>query len=561
MSEIDLTEKGKSIKDLPEILLIENNKEIDFTFQPIYELGRHVSEGDKEFSMLDLNLINCNPLLKENVIQFFHILAEKILSDNLNFPSILIDFVVFDPEDRKGERFHIAICSTSAELIENYIGQVQLNIDGNKKDFEGQPQARGPILTNNKIYKSPYFYRGPKERTFTNPTFFHDIKRYSEVINPDDEGKQKTEFHDRMRVFFGSFKAKRENKLDKEIQKAHIEIFFDQIEKELHLGKGVIKINGKEIPEKKFEFNTSLLIPLLRPAASFMGDKDFRLRGGGLFVYGNTHHETNLTELVSRLQHFFYRSILNESHTQIVYDYLRHENTNHQIHDFKAFLNPEIINKIKRVVDRNPLPELDRKELMEVVHNAEMFREYLNEILEAYRDFIHQNAKTVRYSASDLQGLLNELNTEFTNELYVRFIDEINNSAIGIKVTHIILKKIFRNLYSNTIAEYNKLQIPLSEREANVRWFISEAADVVTVEYYNKGLRINNELIKDFGITPIVGHSTGLGGYFINNTLGWMHAEENKLPGEIQTKIERFIKAENENGGVKFSFKFKHFIR
>lgn len=554
----DLRKKGERVKDLSEIVL-EGSRE--FSFQPIYELGRYVSEGDMEFSMIDIEKINCSQELKNDVINLFELLSENILFANLNFATAVIDFVVFDPEDKKGERFHIAICSISAELIEKYISEVQINIDGNKPIFDNNFQVRGPILTNSNIYKSPYFFRGPMERSKYKLPFFHRIKK--SLLRYQNE--EKTNYENRMKVYFGSFKDNRKNKVDKDIQKAHIEIFFDKIEQELKNGKGLIKYNDKEIEEEKFQFNTSLLIPLLRPAASFVGDKDFRLRGGGLFLYGNTIESANLTELSARLQHFFFRNILNESHTQIVYDYLRHEGANHQIHDFKTFLTSEIRNKVQRVLERDNLVEKDKKELEELMRNEKMFTHYLTEILDAYRNFIQSNSQLVFFGSDDLKKLIIELNSEFDGKISAEFLDKVENEKKAIKVNYIVMKKILRNLYDNTITEYEKCKILENERKVTITWTVSKNSidygDDIMIEYYNKGLRINNELIRNFGIIPISGNSTGLGGYFINNTLGWMLAEENKFLDELQINVKRYIKAENDDSGVKFTFKFKLYKR
>jgi hypothetical protein len=140
------------------------------------------------------------------------------------------------------------------------------------------------------------------------------------------------------------------------------------------------------------------------------------------------------------------------------------------------------------------------------------------------------------------------------------------DSSCCIKADAIVMEKILRNLFLNSISEYHKLLITFSERIVNIRWFKEEAATnqpaVIVIEYYNKGLHLNDALVQTFGITPIIdGGSTGLGAYFINNTLGWMLAEENKFPDEMNTNVKRYIKGENENGGCKFSFKFKLYNR
>jgi signal transduction histidine kinase len=336
-------------------------------------------------------------------------------------------------------------------LIQDYIKEVEINIDGNKKDFEDLPQVRGPILTNSNIYKSPYFFRGPNDRNITSPTYFHELKRYSEFTIEENKNKA-SKNNSRLIIYFGSFNARRENKLNKDVQKAHIEIFFDRIEKRLEEGKGLIKIDGEEINERKLEFNTSLLVPLLRPAASFIGDKDFRLRGGGLFVYGNTQRDANHSEIVSRLQHFFYRNILNESHTQITVDFFRHGGTNDLIHDFKTFISSQVINGLEYILNENGLSEKTSNQISNIIKGSRQFITEYKELLEAYRDFIREDAKINLINGNDLKYIVSELNNELLSSLNIGFEDKISNSDVKIKANEKILKKIFRNLISNTLS-------------------------------------------------------------------------------------------------------------
>jgi len=542
MKEIDLTEKGKTIIHLEEIALRDNKgKELDFNFQPIYELGRYVSEGDKEFSkMLNLNQIACDdkPYLKENILNFFEVLSEKILTEQLGFAPVVIDFVVFDPEDKKGERFHIALCSTSAKIIEKYVDEVQTNIDGNipgKKD-----QERGPILTNSEIYKSPYFYRGPNQRNLTDPALFHAIER------------------NEMQIFFGTFKAKRENKVPIEAQKAHIEIFFDEIEKMLKEGEGLISKKGSNYKvQKEFEFNTSLLIPLLRPAASYDGDKNFRLRGGGLFVYGHTSKDAIIPELVSRLQHFFYRNILNESHTQITVDFFRHGNTNDLIHDFKGFISSQVVNGLDYILKQNHLNSKAHEQLLRIKNGSEIFIQEYKELLEAYRDFIRDDAKLHFLTGNNLKLLVERLGKDYEGKLMLTSTATDKDDTIKIRANEKILKKIFRNLLNNSLSEYESQNINISDRKIVVSWIIDNDKKVMTIIILNTSLFMDEDIIDDFGLRPLNTNGTGLGGYFINNTLGWMLAEENKMENEKEKNIKRYIKVKNDTTGVQFSFKFK----
>ena len=552
--KLNKEEKSIKIKDLPEIVLENEGKAIDFNFRPIYELGRLLTKGNTDFDMLNLEKINCPPSLKENIYRFFHILAGNILNENLNFHPLLINFVVFDPEDKKGERFYMAICSTSTELIKRYLNEIKI-CGGGKSDADDENgQERRTILTDSYIYKSPFFY-SQSEYWKKENSFFHLLKA------PGDSGTDRP-----VRVCFGSLKATKKSLRTHEVSlKKIIEIFFDRIDKKLlQDGKGLIKIDQKEIAEEKYAFNTCALIPLLRPACSFVDDRDFRLRGGGVFIYGHTSPNDNPVEMFARLRHFFNRIVLDETSTPIAFDYLRHDCANHHIHDFKTFLSSEFTEKIKRVVKRNQLTDQDRNELNEVIYGADMFRRYLTNILEAYRDFVNDEGEMNDYCASDLKKLISALNIEFANQLQVNFIDQVGDDHQTIKANDLIMEKIFRNLYTNTIVEYQKQNIPFGEREASATWYSSMNQtgeyQIITIAYFNKYLKFNKALIKSFGIKPIGDgdvQSTGLGGYFINNTLGWMFAEENSLPDEVKTTPIRYIRVENTDEGEIFTFKFK----
>lgn len=551
-------EKGKLIKSLPEIGSKENSgKVMNFGFEPMYELGRFVSFDDKEFKMQPLEEIQCSERLKGNLLDFFGTLSADILAKGVNFTPLLIDFTLFDPDDKTGKRLYIAICSSSKKLISDYITEINANIEGNVESFNDNEQERGPVLTNNNIYKSPYFYSDPKDRVEENLKLFNSIQKET------------------MQIYFGSFIDKRKNNLSIEKQKGHIEYFFEKIEEKLKIG---LIENNKE---QTHAFNTSLLVPLLRPAASYNGDKEFRFRGGGLFIYGNTDPKDNIIEISARIQHFFNRVILNESHTQMAYDYLKHEESNSMVHDFRTFLSLKMEAKLQNILNSNELTNNRKNELSEVIRDVQLFRAYLTRILEAYRNYfivdkekgiVKNNGVIQPYSLSDFKNLIGELNEFYKQDLpIICFKDEINDSSKCIKINKLIFENIFRNLYTNTIAEYNEKSISNTNRYVHIRCYISYPLEnAITIEYYNKGLNINPIHINNFGIQPIIttptggklaGNSnktsTGLGGYFINNTLKWMRAKEINLPNETNTNTKRYIIVENDNEDIKFTFKFE----
>ncbi|MCL1938367.1 MAG: hypothetical protein FWF52_08245 [Candidatus Azobacteroides sp.] len=554
--KIDQEGKETKMKYLPEIFLGNEGKIKDFNFQPIYELGRLLTKGgNTEFEWCDLEKIECPPNIKEDVSHFFYRVAENILNENLHFHPLLIDFLVFDPEDERGERFHTAICSISTEVIKRYLKETKIDIEENTDAIDENGQDVRSMLSDQYLYKSPFFYYYSENWKKEN-SFFHLLK------SPEN-----AETNHRVHIFFGSFKIKRNQTMPLSNPKKHIEALFDRMDKKLLQDeKGLIKINCKEIAEKKYAFNTCGLIPLLRPDSSLAGDSDFRLRGGGVFLYGHTASDDHPVEIFAQLQYFFSKIILRERPARTPFDYLRHDYANHYIHDFKTFLSSEFTEKIKRVVKRNQLSEQDHNELNEVIYGADLFKRYLTNILEAYRDFIIDKGQKNHYCASDLKKLLNALNSEFANQLQVNFIDEVCDDNQIIKVNGVIMEKIFRNLYTNTITEYQKQNIPFQEREASVKWYASmnQTNDypIITIAYFNRNLKFNNALIKSFGIKPIgdtdvLSTSTGLGGYFINNTLSWMDAEDNALPHEVKTIPRRYIRVENINEGEIFTFKFK----
>lgn len=311
----------------------------------------------------------------------------------------------------------------------------------------------------------------------------------------------------------------------------------------------------KNIEEKESEsFNTCLLIPLFKPAvSSYTVSTDHQLRGGGLFIYGHYDYaKKNVYKNVLSLLHFFNKIILNESRNQIAFDYLKHQGSNELIHTFKSFLSGNLLSTLKDVKNDETyqqLHQVSKDQIEGIVSNTQNYIEYLNAVLNGFKDLIEGEITYLK--VAKIGKIVESLNT---SDFTVKFDIEDKDKDKEIKINEGILMLVLKELYDNSINAYKTQKIPIGECifKCSV-----ESDNVLLMEYTNAGISIPKSIADNFGLYPKFDkkhQTTSLGGFFMNNLLMWSNAEN------IATKEqerEKYIKAEKENGSVKFSFKFK----
>jgi hypothetical protein len=537
--------------------------ESDLDFQPIYQLGRHLSKEKDDFNMKSLSQIQEELIIEgidafglvKNVRNFFLELANNILFNQLKFPSIVIDFVLFDPADTAGRRFYIAICSINNEIVNKYKDQVDKNIKG---DYEGsRDEKRRPILTNPNIYSSPYFYKGPEERS---EDTFKKFKRIDE---------------NNIEIHLGSFYKREDNPLPLYEQAKLIEEFFDLIQEELEIEK----ITGKET----YEFNTSILIPLMRPAASYSGDDRNRLNGGGVFIYGETKNIGNdegynnhsntaknpsfgyLVKKVARLKYFFERRILETSHSFITFEKQKEIHNNLELNLFHHFGSnlrglPDLISLSNFGADN--LNDWQKNILLKTNDYLRNCIDNIYLVSNCYQEYIlRKDSNKISYSSvGDIVDELKQIKLKFDDNANIDILFDESILDCSTSIMPKILGNIFEQFIYNALKEYDNSSIQTNNRIININlskgvFINNEGNSISALDFtmFNNETRITQVVLNNAGLKPIKSKtSSGLGLYFLNFSLHILGALESSV-------TNRFYEISNTSNpvGVAISFKFQ----
>ncbi|MCX6249736.1 MAG: hypothetical protein NTX61_03195 [Bacteroidetes bacterium] len=469
------------------VQLILNEFVIDF--QPVYNFGRqlpyHSTTGIEYFS---INNPKFNIELKSQLSTVVHLIIQLIKKTTNKFHPAFIELSLFDPKDRTGNIFSSVLMSDKEVTVNRYLNQMQKNRTDNPD--------RGPIIPHEKLHNSAFYFYQEK-----NTTEDKTLLKFTELSDIP-------EF-----IYIGRFDAPNEKvKTDREMLKKYISQFFYNLTKLCFTTLN--EENGKYI------FNSSILIPIFRPAALFKGEQENIYNGGGIFIFGNVSSNFNKNEFVLEIQTIITKSIFKASHAQIAFDEADSYNsyfTATIIHQLKRKLSNYVINILSKLIEKNHLSAEIEEDINGTKEKVENIINKLDIFLNNFQSK-HKDNVCNTYTYKDFEKTIKEISAD-TNIA----IDIFNNDSecyVELMIRKDDFDLIVDEIFQNALSYYKVNDVPDNKRNMIVHWNIAEENKILQLSFCSENTKMLSTVLENFGNKIISGtYSTGLGGFLMNYAL------------------------------------------
>jgi hypothetical protein len=219
----------------------------------------------------------------EKLYETFNIIR-KTLSPRVT-PNF-VELSVFDPDDPTSDSFYTILFGSSG-IVRKYLGELKNNIAAAQKNSIN----RGVLLPSPALYQSAHYSkRYYEERILCEKLALNNLS-----------------------IYFGSFKVTSEydDKLTHEnFEKIRyqVENFFDAVMKEV-----IKNANGK------IRADFASLVPIVRPVGISRSEAAKKMRGGGLFIFGEWKDKSNYQpgRAALRILNILNRAVMNVSQARI----------------------------------------------------------------------------------------------------------------------------------------------------------------------------------------------------------------------------------------------------
>ncbi len=504
-------------------------KEQVLDLQPIYTVGREVAKHDNKVNFLNLEKLKIDDNRKQELKRMVKHLLSIIQSSQAPFHPSFIELSLFDPADRTGDYYFSILIAENDQIIDCYKKQMKRNLQikpnsrSNKADKE---ENRGPIIPNKKLHKSAY-YSTSFDANQKKPLEFDEITI------------------DKIVIEVGRFETSGTG-LNFTHKKKYLD---DQIENFLKdVGENCMsQINNHR---EEFVFNTALLIPLFRPAAIFKGELEYRLNGGGIFLFGNIEKPDKESDLVIELQSNLTKSIFKASYSQIAFD---------QIESFKNTFNSMFIHQLKNKLTNQISQKLsyllksytiNNKEAVELITQTKNSSENIVNKFSRYLDnigFVLSEGNKQGTTFNEFLGIINDICVD--NNIAFEYRKGKDVPGISAMIHPDGLKMILDEFVTNAINYYTNHNGSL-KRKIIFKWVPHIDSGRLSLYTISNQTTFDEIKIKQYGLIPIMHtDSNGFGGYFINAFLE--QVEVKRFPDG------RYFQPENTKEGVSIKIEFK----
>lgn len=506
-------------------------------FDIVYKLGRII---DREFNPEEKN-IEINDLssfsFPQNEINELNTFISDLLILIKSFPGKLvpglIEFSVYDPQDQLGNIFYSIVISTSSAVCETYRDEMGCNLV--KSQDDNSQSVRLPLLPNYNLYRlSTYYHLAP-------PPSFEVL---FEELNPNH-----------CEVFIGKFESDYLKYSTTELEN-NIDQFFNDVYIRLASNPPVSNENLSNI------YNTSLLLPLNKPAGTFNIKDQNRYNGGGLFILGETKEDFNFDKYCIFLLNVIYKKIFDISFAASNIRHLTESQyyTNYKIlHGLKNKLGLEMITKLEKLIDEIEVPDQQLKVLN--ILNKRLTGQYdaISDFLNAHNRII-ENIKNDRKFTADIVSIIKKYKKDRIHEFEKigRIELKSENESMNIVVFDdlesqpILFNQVLDNILSNAENYYNKYNTNKSNSIVyiNIKNHVSDSR-LITISLTSKNTTFPKKYINSYGVRPLASSKKGNGWGLvnINHNLG--------LLGSVRNSKNKYLNIFNsENIGCTYNFDF-----
>jgi hypothetical protein len=285
-------------------------------FNAIYDIGR------EEGCLVVDGVIKTNGVPEEKIRALQDNMGQIIklaLASKFGLRTRFIELSLFDPKDPEGESFYTVLVGMK-EVVDNYLKQMNQNL---KPSAKNTARDRGALIPESTLYKAPFYGA-----------------RYKPSIKCEDWSLENAS------IYFGRYKSPVRAAKPPPFESMNnlVHAFFDDVmNNTLKNDSGTAKAD------------MALLIPLARPAGMVMVDSPNRLRGGGLFIFGELKNERKVS--AGRLA-LYLLSELNRAIMAISYSSIEHFSTLDKQRSAQYAFEAHEVRKVIRFIDSSYPPHV-----------------------------------------------------------------------------------------------------------------------------------------------------------------------------------------------------------
>ena len=438
---------------------------------------------------------------------------------NAHFIPAFVELSLYDPSDKSGSSFFSVLMATNEKVVKCYKEKMEENVSGAKD--------RGPIIPDSSLHYSAYYY--------------YDTEK-------EEEMKFTTVGKDCL-LFAGRFEVSDDNerKDDNEKLKEKTRLFFEAVEV-------CFKATNATSAENGVPYNSAVLIPLFRPAASFRGNEETIYNGGGLFLYGHLEEGVNAEHVVLTLQSNITKALFRASHDQIRADEEESRRNNvvaASIHQVKTSLDTKVSEELDFVLKDfgDAIPEEARISIKaakdftdKTVTDFGNYLEGLKSLEKGGGTYFERFYEIANAVASEEKILVEVLTEE----------SQFSKDAI-ISVPEIFLTFIITELFQNASKAFHSIGIMPEERKVRCQWARTTNENIAEVSILSIGTKMDEGNLKNYGKAPLPVSNpddkrTGMGIFLLSKLLAQSNA--------LRFSGEDYILPENLDEGFAVKMKF-----
>jgi len=289
-------------------------------FKSHYSLNEFVNEKENTFKFNYKGKNNDYQSLPHEIDKkiktFYNHLIDFL--NNHGFYPHLIETSLYKPESSSDSaQFYVTVFCPSKMNLNKYVDGIKLNID-----YKRSKNEFGPIIHNQNLILSPYYFKQ------TAPFFCEPLKR-NHLKN----------------YCYGQYTYK--NEKDKGF--APFDTLTSQIDSFFNATAVGFK-SEKQTTKSSINLNSSLLIPLPKPSASFFAGGTQNYKGGGIFLFGELKDKSkeNKLQFILKLRQYIVNSVFGMTYSSTEMEEMEDSKNFFQlgvVHHFKNTLRVYIILK------------------------------------------------------------------------------------------------------------------------------------------------------------------------------------------------------------------------
>lgn len=498
-----------------------------FDLDIVYQLGHELYSESGDFFEFEYIQSQSH---KERLMLFFSNLIEIVAAKELGHDKFLPSFVeitLYDPYDKSANYFYTLLAANDINSIEVYKKQMEANLYVKGKD-------RGVILPDETLYSTPYYlYKYGGDQRYASQLSINEDTVFAicKFKSPDS-----------------FFKTKR-NKLS-----ASIQSFLDSVIKNTSYSTPIGRHN--------LPVNTAFLFPILRPAAPLEKTQSNIFRGGGLFLFGHTDAAFNGEKLTLHLNVTISKSLLKSSHSAIDAEMLKNKQVNLELslyHHFGSNLRnmPRLLEE--SVFDYSNLDDRQKRILVAVKNYFLNCIDNTRMLLGTYQRYFENTPShfSLKEIVLSVQTYLKNLDTESASEkpsssnVHFNFSEQIFIYSSLLQGD--IACSFVHQFINNAVKEYEEMKTPYEQRKIIVSFELGSGSDnlLLDIILISFNTCMNNDILAKIGHKPVKSiDSTGLGFYFLNQSLEWS--------GAVKRENGLYFQARNLDNPNRFSLSFQY---